>query len=458
MRRRLVIAIAGVAVAAVVLLAVPLGLVLAHSYRQEELLRLQSDTVAATRSIDVGPGRSDPVELPPSSDRLAVYDRSGGLLAGRGPTQVPGLVREAIDAGRVRDATGHGVLQVAVPLTHDERITGAVWALRSADDAATDARGAWLVIGAIAIGIIALAVAAAAVFGRRLAAPLEHLAVSARRLGDGDFSARAAPAGILEVDAVGGALASTAGRLENLLVRERAFTADASHQLRTPLQALRIELEAMQLQGDTAPELTAALAEVDRLQGTVETLLSLARDERREQPTTEVRALMLRLQERWSGPLAQQARPLRIAEPASGCTVRASADVAAEILDVLVANAVEHGGGAVTIAARTTGGWLAIDVADEGPGVADDAGDVFARGVGAGHGIGLALARSLAEAEGGRLELTRSVPGATFTLTLALGNAGGGGGAPAPISGGRRPVLRARQVPSGSPRARHQRP
>ena len=55
MRRRLVVAIAGVAVTAVVLLAVPLGLVLGHSYRQEELLRLQSDTVAATRSIDIGP-------------------------------------------------------------------------------------------------------------------------------------------------------------------------------------------------------------------------------------------------------------------------------------------------------------------------------------------------------------------------------------------------------------------
>jgi signal transduction histidine kinase len=331
-------------------------------------------------------------------------------------------------AGRVRDTTGHGVLQVAVPLTHDERITGAVWARRSAVDAATDAREAWLVIGGIAIAIITLAVAAAAVFGRRLGAPLEHLAASARRLGDGDFSARAAPAGIPEVDAVGGALASTAERLEDLLVRERAFTADASHQLRTPLQALRIDLEAMELRGDTSPELAAALVELDRLQNTVETLLSLARDERRGRPITDVRALMLRVQERWSGPLAQQARPLRTAEPASGCAVRASADVAGEILDVLVANAVAHGDGAVRIAARITGDWLAIDVADEGPGVADDGGDVFARRVGAGHGIGLALARSLAEAEGGRLELTHSGPGAAFTLTLAVADPGDGGG------------------------------
>lgn len=427
MRRRLVLAIAGVAVTAVVLLAVPLGLVLGRSYRQEELLRLQSDTIAATRRIDVGSAGGDPVELPPSRDRLAAYDRSGRLLAGQGPTPAPVLVRRAVAEGRVRDASGRDSLQVAVPLTAGERITGAVWAVRSADDTATDTRGAWLVIGGAAIAIIALAVAAAVVVGRRLAAPLEHLAISARRLGDGDFSARAAPAGIPEVDAVGRAIASTARRLEELVARERAFTADASHQLRTPLQALRIDLEAMEIGGQTSAELAAALVEVDRLQATVETLLLLARDDpqQRSRPITEVRALLGRVQERWSGRLAQQARPLRIGEPTTRRRVRTSPDAAGEILDVLVANAMEHGGGAVTIAARTKGRWLAIDVADEGPGIADDAGDVFARGVGAGHGIGLALARSLAEAEGGRLELTRSGPGATFTLTLAVADGDG---------------------------------
>ena len=64
MRRRLVLAIAGVAVAAVVLFAVPLGVVLAHSYRDREQLRLQRDTVAATREIDVSSSASDPAEIP----------------------------------------------------------------------------------------------------------------------------------------------------------------------------------------------------------------------------------------------------------------------------------------------------------------------------------------------------------------------------------------------------------
>jgi signal transduction histidine kinase len=417
-RRRLVIAIAGVAIAAVVLLALPLAVVLGRIYRDEELLRLQRDTVASTAGIDVDPAQRDPIELPRTSDELAVYDRAGRLRAGRGPATAPPLVRRALARGRVTDAAGHGVLEVAVPLLHAERVTGAVRAVRSDDAAAADARGAWLVLGAVAAAIIGLAALAAALLARRLATPLERLAVSARRLGEGDFSARAAPANIPEVDAAGAALATTAQRLEDLIARERAFTADASHQLRTPLQALRIELEAIELRGDAAPELPAALAEVDRLQATIETLLSVARDAPRDRPATDLGPLLAQARERWSGPLAQQARPLRIVERAAAPVARASADVVGEILDVLVSNAVEHGAGPVTITLRDTGDWLAIDVADEGDGIAPETGDVFARGVGGGHGIGLALARSLADADGARLALARPGPGPVFTLTL----------------------------------------
>jgi hypothetical protein len=73
-RRRLVIAIAAVAGAAVILFAVPLAVVLRHSYRDEDLLRLQRDTIAATRGIDVSSQHGDPIELPRSADTLAVYD------------------------------------------------------------------------------------------------------------------------------------------------------------------------------------------------------------------------------------------------------------------------------------------------------------------------------------------------------------------------------------------------
>ncbi|MEA2428863.1 MAG: hypothetical protein QOF37_2491, partial [Thermoleophilaceae bacterium] len=68
MRRRLVLTIAGVAAAAVALFAVPLALVLQRNYRDEELLRLQRDAVAASRGIDLSANRNDTIELPRTKD------------------------------------------------------------------------------------------------------------------------------------------------------------------------------------------------------------------------------------------------------------------------------------------------------------------------------------------------------------------------------------------------------
>src|SRR4051812_48780889 len=185
MRRRLVLAIAGVAAAAIVLFAVPLAVVLERSYRDEELLRLQRDTIAATRAIDVGePG--DPIELPPSRDALAAYDRTGRRVAGSGAADA--TVREALRTGKAADAAADGRLVVAVPLLSGERVTGAVRAQRSGTEAARDAHQAWLVLAAGAIALIALAILAALIAGRRLAAPLERPAGAARRLGEGDFA------------------------------------------------------------------------------------------------------------------------------------------------------------------------------------------------------------------------------------------------------------------------------
>jgi signal transduction histidine kinase len=89
-----------------------------------------------------------------------------------------------------------------------------------------------------------------------------------------------------------------------------------------------------------------------------------------------------------------------------------------QILDVLVANAVEHGAGMVTVTARAAGGGIAIEVTDEGPGVPASAGDVLAPRTdpSTGRGIGLGLASSLAAAEGGRLLLGRYGPGPIFRI------------------------------------------
>jgi len=87
-----------------------------------------------------------------------------------------------------------------------------------------------------------------------------------------------------------------------------------------------------------------------------------------------------------------------------------------QILDVLISNALWHGEGTVTLAARQDAGRIAIEVSDEGPGLP---GGVPEHPDGPdGHGRGLPLARSLTEAVGGSLELRHASPAPVFTLSL----------------------------------------
>ncbi len=257
------------------------------------------------------------------------------------------------------------------------------------------------------------------VFAARLAGPLEEVAASALRLGDGDFSVRSRRSGVPEIDAVGAALDSTAGRLGALLDRERAFTADVSHQLRTSLAGLRLEPEAaLEDPGrDQRAAIVAGIAAADRLQGTVEDLLALARDTRREPAELDVDGLLADADVQWRD--LGNGRRLRIDRREDAPAARASAAAVRQVVSVLLDNAAVHGRGTVTVTARETGGVLAVDVADEGSGIDRPESELFERRSPAahGHGIGLALARSLAEAEGGRLRLTRPSP-PTFTLLL----------------------------------------
>jgi signal transduction histidine kinase len=424
-RRRLILAIVGVAAAAVGLFALPLAVVLRDGYRDQELLRLQRDTVAAARSIDLGARSGDPVELPGGPDRLAVYDAGGRRVAGpasAGPPRADGVVRDALRRRSPTTRVGAGTLVVGVPLLTGERVTGVIRAAASDAVVAHRAHRAWRALVAAAAGVLLLALLAAVLLARRLAGPLERVAVAARRLGDGDFSVRAPRGTVREVDAVAEALDATAGRLDDLITRERRFSADASHQLRTPLAALRLELETLQLAGGPTPEIDRAVQQVDRLQRTIDTLLSIARDVPRPDTTSELVALLTEIESRWRGRLAGAGRRLTLTVPSGTVAVRGGQRVIGEILDVLLDNAERHGRGNVDIAVRTVdGAWAAVDVTDQGPGFAADVERAFERRSpdAEGHGIGLALARSLAHAEGGRLTVTHDAPSPCVTLVLA---------------------------------------
>jgi signal transduction histidine kinase len=421
MRGRILRAIVGVTALAVVVLSVPLGLAVASVYRDQAVRRLVDDATQAATLVSAPPTASDPAELPTPEDgaRLSVYGADGRRVSGPGPAAADPVTRMALGGHVGSSSTGAEVV-AAVPVGSQEQVVGAV---RSALSQATvDGRvhRAWLVLVGLGLAAIGLAAAVAVLQARRLSRPLDALGAAAARLGGGDFSVEVPPSGVAEIDTVAGSLNATAARLAVVLDRERAFSADASHQLRTPLTALRLRLEGALLAGDGMRlAVTAALDEIDRLQRTVEELLELARDTPGDRRPLDLAALCADQEGRWRAALGAH-RPLRLELPASLPPVPVSASAMRQILDVLLDNAAVHGAGTVRVVAGELPGGVHVDVGDEGEVMLDPA-RVFARRTsgGGGRGIGLALARSLAEAEGGRLLLQRAGPGPVFRLVLA---------------------------------------
>jgi signal transduction histidine kinase len=418
---------------AVIGFGLPLGLAVQHLYRRDAVYTLVRLATQAGAQVPARIEQGDPIELPsgPHGATVAAYRADGQLLAGRGPARADRTVLTAL-TGRVVEATDRGGPVVAVPVASNEQIVGVVRAALPASAVDGRIHRAWLAMAAVGAGALAAAGMVAFVLARRLARPITDVADAARRLGQGDFSVTVEADGVAELAEVAHALNTTAARLDQLLARERSFSADASHQLRTPLAGLRLSLETAQLDPtvDRDQAITDALAEVDRLQTTVEDLLALARDRPAAGPPVALDGLLRALQPGWHARLAGQGRRLDVAVPGSLPTVTMSAEALRQILNVLIDNAAAHGRGRVEVSARALGPGVAIEVSDEGPGVSVDGGDIFARrGPGSpGGGIGLALARSLAAAEGGRLELARAQPGATFQLLVSAGGTANGAG------------------------------
>lgn len=422
MSRRIVAAIVGITALAVTAFGVPLGITVANLYRDEAISQLQRDANRGVAEVSVPPSPTEHPELPALADgaTLAIYDAHGNRIAGGGPDTADDVVANAVNGPVTRDAV-NGMIVVAIPVASDEDLVAVVRAALPERSVANRVHRAWLAMGALAAMIVLAAAVLARWQGRRLSRPVANLAASATRLGDGDFQVRTSKSGIGELDAAGAALDTTARRLGDLLQRERAFSAHASHQLRTPVTGLRIQLEAaaMEPNADVSAVVADALQSVDQLENTIDDLLTLARHEDPDREALDVDDLFDGIRQRWHGPLAQQGRALRTVGTERVPNTSASAAAVRQIVDVLVANAAEHGGGTVTVTARDAGGATAIDVTDEGDGITA-ARDVFtahANGDGS-RGIGLGLARALAAAEGGRLVLASRAHPTTLRLLL----------------------------------------
>jgi signal transduction histidine kinase len=398
MRRRLVLSTALIALTTVLVLGVPLAFVEANRERADADARLEreADTVAA--AVDDLVERGQPIH----AAALRGLVHPGHEVVIRPPGAPAIVLGTRLDGRRITAASG-----AAGPA----RVTASV----AAGEVDAEVRQRWLLIALLAAGAVGAAVLLALVQARRLSRPLEQLARTSTLLGEGDFSARAERSAIEEIDAVAVALDATAVRIAQLVGREREFTANAAHQLRTPLTALRLRLEEIEgrqpagLEQETA----RALHEVDRLQATVDDLLTLAREGRTgDAQPLDLGALIRTHAGRWRPLFDRAGRRLELAD-GNGATPPASRGAIGQALDVLVDNALHHGAGTVTVAVEDRDGRAVLSVSDEGAGVAPGSERViFERGgsVAGGTGVGLHLARSLVEAENGRLRVATGRP------------------------------------------------
>lgn len=426
MRRRIVAAILAVTALAETLFAIPLALTIQRRLGDQD--RLELTQLAALAANRVAGNRLNPAGLAgfEREQRLGLYDPGGNLVDGRGPARLEPVAPGAM-SDRVLDAKQDGWLVVIVPSIAAGRVQGLVRIAEPLAAGAARAHRVWLELAALACAALALSAAAALGLARRLTRPLENLGRDAVRIGDGDFTVKAGTSGIREIDSVGANLTKTAERVNSLFAREQAFTADASHQLRSPLTGLRLTLEAelAHPRPDRRTALSQALVDVERLEATIDDLLRLARDTAAERSPVDLRQVLDDLERRWQDGFTRAGRRLTVDSGSDLAAPTVSGAALTHVLDVLVDNAQRHGGGDVAVRARCHRRAVSVSVTDQGPGVADPVA-VFERrhSPSGGTGIGLALARRLTEAEGGRLRLRAGAgEGTTFEVTLPAAGA-----------------------------------
>jgi signal transduction histidine kinase len=420
-RRRILLTIVAMAALSVAAFFVPAALAVRSRIQRRDLLELQREAaIVASRIPPSGPIDLSSIEdvIDPGHD-LAVYDRDG-LVEGRGPSTADAVVRDSA-SGVFAEGLVDGDLVAAVPLRPGPAGPELVVRIREPRQA-SERRvvESVVLLGVAALAIVAVAAFVGALLARRLSRPIEELGEWATSLGRRAHQPPPPPSGIAEIDELSASLTTAHERIQELLQRERSFSSHVAHQLRTPVTAMRVTVEA-ELDAPR-PDATAVLHEslsaLERLEFTITSLLTLARHDDRQPMLCDVTGLVRAEVDRWTPTYVGAGRDLSM----TGSTAIARVDPAAlrHIVEVLLDNALRHGEGRVDVKVRASGDHIDVDVADRG--LADRQLDPFSEGRSAdGHGIGLRLARTLAESEGGGLQLL-DLATTTFRLTLtALG-------------------------------------
>jgi signal transduction histidine kinase len=444
MTRRLVLSYLGLAFLILLVLEIPLA-VLAGRHEQDLTagqVEREAAGLAAVTSEDVENGQLADLnailgryhartggEIFVISPRQQVLARSAGDTDNDAAAENRGLVQAALSGRSVTSFAsdeGQPWAAAAVPINVDGRPQGALLLGLVASSTERRVHEIWLALAGLAVGVLVLTVLVGMLLARSLSRPLARLESAVNRLGQGNLSTRAATDdGPPQVRSLATQFNHMAARLAELVDAQSRFVADASHQLRSPLTALRLRLENLEAGSDgaAADDLAAAGREVQRLSRVVDGLLTLNRAEgTTPQPRpADVGEIIEDRCEAWSA-LAEERRTHLQAEfllEGHPVVMLVPGDLD-QILDNLLANAVEASpaGGRIRVQLSAgEPGWIELHVIDEGPGMAPEdrrrAFDRFWQGPGAGRGnsgLGLAIVRQLVMRNDASVELRPSRP------------------------------------------------
>ncbi len=291
----------------------------------------------------------------------------------------------------------------------------------------------WLVLAMLAAALVAVAALVGDRLARSIVGPLRHTSEVAARLASGHLEARAEVDGTPEVTAVAHALNVLAERIEYLLQAERESVADLSHRLRTPVTALRLDVEAL-----ADREAAAVLVRsVDRLEHALSDLITEARAPRTPDDRADLVAVARRRVAFWEVLAQAQGRRVAIEVTAPTLAVGADETELESVLDALLGNFVRYtppGSSCQVTAGPMPGGrpGARLVVQDDGPGLGSI--EVAARGrrggpargvqkesaAQSGTGLGLDIVRRVAEASGGSCSVGSSSEGGA-RVVLELG-------------------------------------
>lgn len=345
------------------------------------------------------------------------------------------LVAEASQSGSQATELTSDRAIVAEPVWNDGRVIGSPIGMvilerpiEPLDDAIANL---WLYLALLAGGALCAAALIAITFARWVNRPLTRMDAAARRLADGDLAVRAGTgSGPPELRRLAASFNMMAGRLETLVHGHRAMLADVSHQLRTPLAALRLRIDLLKVDSppSVADELDGAQDEIARLSRLVDGLLEIARAESLTEQvvTINLRPAVAERVAAWQ-PVAD-GHGVKLVTAFRGDheapRVALGAGHLEQILDNLLANAIDvlPDGGMVTVTVSSSDSGATLTVADNGPGMpAAERARAFLRfasgNKNGGTGLGLAIVHRLVTSNGGTARLA-DTPGGGLTVII----------------------------------------